>query len=317
MSIKAEFALLLLLPLAAWAGGMVTSCTEAALRAAVTGGGTVTFACDGTILLANTITNDSGSTLDGSGRLITITASPGVRVFCVNTNVSFTVVNLTIADANSLGGSAILNLDGSVSLTGVLLRSNTATIYGTMNPEVPQASGGALFNRGGTMNATNCSFVGNTAQSPSVQSGWAHEQVYGGAIRNESGLVNLQSSVFVGNRASGASSAFLGSDSTLTGDPGLRHAYATHCMARGANVRAIQEVMGHKQLETTMGHLHPEALSVRSPLDTPGAADQAVAKNLILPAGTEADLYGYAGLEVIPPANRELPWLQKHIDSGL
>jgi integron integrase len=47
----------------------------------------------------------------------------------------------------------------------------------------------------------------------------------------------------------------------------LRHAYATHCLNRGANPRAIQEVMGHKSLETTMGYLHAEALSVASPLD--------------------------------------------------
>jgi integron integrase len=48
----------------------------------------------------------------------------------------------------------------------------------------------------------------------------------------------------------------------------LRHAYATHCLDRGANPRAIQEAMGHQSLETTMGYLHAEALSVASPLDT-------------------------------------------------
>lgn len=47
----------------------------------------------------------------------------------------------------------------------------------------------------------------------------------------------------------------------------LRHAYATHCLERGTNPRAIQEAMGHKSLETTMGYLHAEALSVVSPLD--------------------------------------------------
>ena len=48
----------------------------------------------------------------------------------------------------------------------------------------------------------------------------------------------------------------------------LRHAYATHCLNWGANPRAIQEAMGHKSLETTMGYLHAEAMSVGSPLDT-------------------------------------------------
>ena len=47
----------------------------------------------------------------------------------------------------------------------------------------------------------------------------------------------------------------------------LRHGYATHCLERGTNPRAIQQAMGHKSLETTMGYLHAEALSVYSPLD--------------------------------------------------
>jgi integron integrase len=47
----------------------------------------------------------------------------------------------------------------------------------------------------------------------------------------------------------------------------LRHAYATHSLNRGGNPRAIQQAMGHNSLETTMGYLHAESLSVRSPLD--------------------------------------------------
>lgn len=31
--------------------------------------------------------------------------------------------------------------------------------------------------------------------------------------------------------------------------------------------RAIQQAMGHVSLETTMGYLHAEAMSVRSPLE--------------------------------------------------
>lgn len=47
----------------------------------------------------------------------------------------------------------------------------------------------------------------------------------------------------------------------------LRHAYATHCLNAGQNPRAIQQAMGHSNLETTMGYLHAEAMSVRSPLE--------------------------------------------------
>ncbi len=48
----------------------------------------------------------------------------------------------------------------------------------------------------------------------------------------------------------------------------LRHGYATHSMANGVSPRAIQLAMGHTSLETTMGYLHAESLSVRSPLES-------------------------------------------------
>jgi len=48
----------------------------------------------------------------------------------------------------------------------------------------------------------------------------------------------------------------------------LRHGYATHCLERGTNPPAIQQAMGHKSLETTMGYLHAESLSVLSPLES-------------------------------------------------
>lgn len=47
----------------------------------------------------------------------------------------------------------------------------------------------------------------------------------------------------------------------------LRHAYATHCLDQGTNLKALQEAMGHKCIETTMGYCHAEALSVKSPLE--------------------------------------------------
>lgn len=47
----------------------------------------------------------------------------------------------------------------------------------------------------------------------------------------------------------------------------LRHCYATHVLDRGANPRAVQQAMGHTSLETTMGYMHAESTSVKSPLD--------------------------------------------------
>ena len=47
----------------------------------------------------------------------------------------------------------------------------------------------------------------------------------------------------------------------------LRHAYATHVVQSGANIRDVQEAMGHAQMETTAGYITPRACSVLSPLE--------------------------------------------------
>ncbi len=47
----------------------------------------------------------------------------------------------------------------------------------------------------------------------------------------------------------------------------LRHAYATHNLNRGVNLKALSEAMGHAQIETTSGYCHATALSVPSPLE--------------------------------------------------
>jgi integron integrase len=47
----------------------------------------------------------------------------------------------------------------------------------------------------------------------------------------------------------------------------LRHAYATHSLDAGTNIKALQQAMGHVDINTTAGYCHKDALSVQSPLD--------------------------------------------------
>ena len=67
---------------------IVSVCDQARLLAALAGGGTVTFACSGTITLTAEILIAAYTQLTGDGQTVTISGNNAVRVFTVNSGVT-------------------------------------------------------------------------------------------------------------------------------------------------------------------------------------------------------------------------------------
>ena len=139
-----------------WAdAASVNTCDEAGLRTALSGGGTINFACDGTIALTNTLTITANTVLDGSGRNVTISGNGAVRVFQVTAGVSLSVTNIQIADGFVHGnGAGILN-EGTLTLTDCSLTGNYlrgGAFYS-----------GAAVHSPGRLTAVGCTFALNRA----------------------------------------------------------------------------------------------------------------------------------------------------------
>src|ERR1051326_1849296 len=166
------FCCLELRPTSAWAGGTVTNCDQASLESALAGGGNVSFACSGIIVLTNPITITTDTVLDGTGQSVTISGNDQVRLFNVGGNVSFTIVNFTLAHVNNAGAPSDAQTPGG------------------------SGYGGALFIEGGVLNAINCQFSDNRASGGRGSNGLDAGGAYGGAIYNRGGSLNITNCTF-------------------------------------------------------------------------------------------------------------------------
>ena len=206
---------------------IVTTCDQAHLASALATGGTVRFACDGTITLASTIAVTRPVVLDATDHLVIIDGGGAVGLFSVSGGASFGVVNLTLQDGSSLshGGAIDASQGGPLTILGSTFAHNRAGAGGAIAAGGPAmvtvvastfvdnattgGDGGAID--GSVVSVTNSTLVGNQA-------------AHGGAIHALAGLT-IVNSTFVTNVGTGASFELAGGgamvrDSILAGGTG-------------------------------------------------------------------------------------------------
>ncbi|MCP4357077.1 MAG: right-handed parallel beta-helix repeat-containing protein, partial [Chloroflexi bacterium] len=176
-------------PQPVYAAGPVTTCTESALRIALTGGGLVTFTCGpATITLTAPITVTRSTTIDGGG-LITFLGDGNSRIFDVTDNsvpnFELKLIGLTVSGGRADSGGAVVVDNG-----------NTVTVVNsTLSNNVVQARGGAIYAASAaTVNITNSTVISNLAGG----SGSAE----GGAIYTMFATVNIVNSAIISNTVS-------------------------------------------------------------------------------------------------------------------
>ena len=185
--------------------GVVTECTEAALRAAVSGGGTISFACTGTITLTSQLEINQDTVIDGGGS-VTLAGNYNYtsRLIMVPAGAALTLNNLTLYRG---GRSITSGLDGGAVANYGRLTINSSTLSNNVG-----YFGGAIFNRG-ELTIRDSQLVDNKA-------------TFAGAI-DAGGTVTIIGSTLTGNvaRNSGGGAIKIGlhgtvliSNSTLAGN---------------------------------------------------------------------------------------------------
>lgn len=198
------FFILGLTPFPLHAAGIVTTCDEPHLRAALAGGGTVTFGCSGVITLTQTIEVGGVINIDGAAQQVTLSGGGELPVFDIAEDATLVIANLTIADGFGTVAGGIINRGvltvtnstlvgnggyggGGIANTGTLTVINSTFADNFTN--VYQFGGAGIANYLGTVTVINSTFSANQSDGP------------GGGIRNDQGNVALTNCTFFGNRA--------------------------------------------------------------------------------------------------------------------
>jgi hypothetical protein len=206
-------------PQPAAAAGIVSDCTEAALRSALAGGGLVTFSCSDTIPIASQIEITEDTVIEGGG-VVTLDGQGVTRLFHVTSGVELTLRGLTLTGAYTpepggaivndgtltiessvLTGNSLDDLGGAIHTSGVLAITASAL---TGNAATGGAWGGAIYNNGGVVTITASTLSGNSAD-------------FGGAIfDNTNTTLTITASTLSGNSAGFGGAIYNGGALTVT-----------------------------------------------------------------------------------------------------
>jgi hypothetical protein len=188
------------------AAGVVTICDEPHLLAALAGGGTVTFACDGVIPLSAGLTIIHDTVLDAAGHAVTLSGGGTTALSLVPSGKRLELRDLALVDGNAGSASG-----GAVSNSGMLVARRVRFA------DNDAALGGAIYNDdSGVVTLEECTLSGNAAST------------YGGGAIFNTGVLTVRGSTFSRNTAPGNGGAIVNwqaglatiSDSEFTGNSG-------------------------------------------------------------------------------------------------
>jgi uncharacterized repeat protein (TIGR01451 family) len=197
--------LLVVLALTAWAAplaraagvvgsGTPGSCTEAALNAALAGGGTVTFNCGGSpvvIPITSTKVLSKSTTIDGTGQQVTLDGGGTTKMFIttyqLSTGLNLVFRKLTLRNgwASDQGAAIELVWQAASRLTNLLIEDVTFQNNVAVTSHADWG-GGAIYGGTGVFTIRRSAFVGNRGGN-------------GGAIGTIAAQITIEDSRFENN----------------------------------------------------------------------------------------------------------------------
>jgi len=200
--------------------GTSASCTEAALDAALAGGGVVTFNCGGPATIQITATKNvaSTTTIDGSGQQVWFEGASAVRLFDVAASANFTLRQLGLQNGyHASQGGAIQALGPSaLTLTDVTLRHNATDMASGQGGGAIYTDGGVattltrvalVENKGSTGGAIYAAGADDTLVLREVEVTDNRATNGGGAVRTVGKSLTVEAALFETNEVTGFGAA--------------------------------------------------------------------------------------------------------------